>query len=484
MILDAFARNAADLPQRAAIIQGQRRIGFAELHRRSIELAAGLAEAGIGRGMPVGVMLRSSFDFPLACLALWHLAAVLVPFDPGAPSDDQTARESIIDLPFVLADFEFRPARSGTRVLRLDAIARPGAAPPGSGPGPDDECTFMFTSGTTGRPKALVHTHASMYEMVRRGIEQAHTVIRGDVVLATTPLQLGIGLIDFVATPLVAGATTVLVQPFSARLALEAALEHGVTSMVSVPAVIKLLAALPESGGRPNFRRVTVGTAWLEADVYERFHARYGVRPARAYGMSEIGRIATTGTREESAFRPTAGWPLVELRVLDDRGDDVPKGETGEVAVRGPSLCRTECRAEGGVREPLPMAGGWLLTGDIGRLEPDGALILVGRKKSFINGPRLKVDPREVEEVVRRMPGVRDAVVVPAPGRGGYEAIRAVIVADAALGEAAVSEYCSAHLPPGKRPQIVDFVDAIPRNASGKVEFWRLAGGAGPPTRP
>ena len=119
------------------------------------------------------------------------------------------------------------------------------------------------------------------------------------------------------------------------------------------------------------------------------------------------------------------------------------------------------------------MSGGFFLTGDIGRLEADGALALIGRKKSFIHGPRLHVNPREVEEAVLRMPGVRDVVVVPARGRHGYEDIHAFIVGD--VDEEAVRAFCAEHLALGKRPQIIDFVDAIPRNAIGKAELWRLA---------
>jgi acyl-CoA synthetase (AMP-forming)/AMP-acid ligase II len=282
------------------------------------------------------------------------------------------------------------------------------------------------------------------------------------------------GVANLVFAPLVARATVVLVQPFTPRIALQTALRRKATCVVTVPAVVKLLADLPDAMGRPAFRRINVSSAALEGVIYERFHARYDIWPIRVYGMSELGPIASTVGRGEETYRPIVGWPLVELHLLDDDGKAVREGEAGEIAVRSNSLCRPYCLIEGGVREPLPMSDGLFLTGDIGRLEPDGALMLVGRKKAFINTPRLRVDPQEVEAVLLRMPGVHDASVVPAPGRHGYEEIHAFIAADRAVDETAVTAFCAAHLSAGKRPQIFDFVDAIPRNASGKVEAWRL----------
>jgi acyl-CoA synthetase (AMP-forming)/AMP-acid ligase II len=414
--------------------------------------------------MPIGVMLTEGIRFPAVVLALWRLRAIVVPFDAGAAPEDRAARESIVDLPFVVADTNARLSRAATRVLQYTDLESAPTAPLPAGPRLDDDCLFNFTSGTTGQPKALVHTHASFSAVVRRSTEILTRVVRDDIVLATIPLQLAAGINSLVCAPLVAGATVVLVHPFTARIGLQTALKMRTTSLVTVPAVLRLLAALPESMGRPSWRRVNAGSAPLDAATYESFYARFGIRPERSYGMSELGTIASTVGHGETTFRPIVGWPVVELKLMDD----------GEIAVRADSLCREHGLVPGGTKEPLPMSGGFFLTGDIGRLEADGALTLIGRKKAFIHGPRLHVNPREVEEAVLRMPGVRDVVVVPAPGRHGYEDIRAFIVGD--VSEEQVRTFCAAHLALGKRPQIIDFVDAIPRNAIGKAELWRLAG--------
>jgi long-chain acyl-CoA synthetase len=473
-ILDAFLRNAAADPGRPAFVHGETQLTFGDLEQGSLRVASGLLSAGIVPGMPVGILVTRGLNFPLAILALWRLGAVVVPFDPGAPHEDRAARESIVNLAFLIADAEVSLARTTTRVLQIaelenaPVLEQPYASPP------DADALFAFTSGTTGRPKALVHTHAGLSVWVQRSVGPGRKVLGGETVLATIPLQLAVGMATLVLSPLVVGATVVLVQPFSPRIALQTALRVRATAVVAVPAILKLLADLPEAMGRPAFRQVNVSSAMLDAAVYERFHARFGIRPVRDYGMSELGMIASAAGHDEETYRPISGWPAVELRLLDDNGRESKPGEAGEIAVRAGSLCRPYCLIEGGVREPLPMKDGFFLTGDIGRLEPDGALVLVGRKKAFINGPRLRVDPSEVEAVLLRMPGVRDAAVVPSPGRHGYEDIHAFIAADHAVDEAKVAEYCAANLSPGKRPQRVDFIDAVPRNAAGKVEAWRL----------
>jgi long-chain acyl-CoA synthetase len=442
IIFDAFLRNAAADPGRPVFVHGDRQLTFGALERRSSLVAAGLARAGVVAGMPVGILVTQGLNFPIALLSLWRLGAIVVPFDPGAPPEDRAARESIAELAFMIADAKLSLALTTTRVLQIAELESNTALRARPAPSPGDDALFAFTSGTTGRPKALVHTHASLSAWVHRSIEIGGNVIRDDVVLATIPLQLAMGVANLVFAPLVAGATVVLVQPFTPRIALRTALQQRATCVVTVPAIVKLLADLPDAMGRPAFRRINVSSAALEGAIYDRFSARYGVRPVRIYGMSELGPIASTVGRGEEAYRPIVGWPLVELHLLDDDGGEVREGEAGEIAVRSDSLCRPYCLIEGSVREPLPMKDGLFLTGDIGRLDPDGALVLVERKKAFINGPRLRVDPREVEEVLLRMPGVHDAAVVPTPGRHGYEDIHAYVVAEGNVDENGVP--CSA----------------------------------------
>lgn len=473
-ILEAFLRNAAAAPDRTAFVHGERRLSFGELAKRSRRVAAGLVRAGVAPGMPVGILATQGLNFPLALLGLWRAGAIVVPFDPGAPAEDQAARESIVDLEFMVGDADLSLARATTQVLSIADLDIEAEATLPLPPPPENDCLYMFTSGTTGRPKALIHTHVSVAAMVERNVNVDRNVIAGDVVLATIPLQLAKGLLNLVFSPLAAGATVVLVQPFSARIALRTALAWKTDNIVTVPAILKLLATLPEDLGRPALRRVNAGSARLEEGVAAAFEARFGIQPVRTYGMSEVGRIASTGERQEPSFRPIVGWPLIELRLLDDAGVEVSAGEAGEIALRTDSLCRPYCLIEGGVREPLPMAGEFFLTGDIGRLEVDGALALVGRKKAFINGPRLRVDPGEVEAALIAMPGIRDVAVIGMPASHGYDNIHAFVVAESHVSQASVHEHCVQHLSAGKRPQMVDFIAAIPRNGSGKVETWRL----------
>ena len=167
---------------------------------------------------------------------------------------------------------------------------------------------------------------------------------------------------------------------------------------------------------------------------------------------------------------------LGRLKIFEDEKVAVGENQFGEIAVRATSTCRPDYLVQGNAKEAIPIHNGYFMTGDLGKLSKDGLLKLVGRRKTFILTPRFKVDPREVEEVLIQHPSIREAAVLPAPGKGGYDVVKAVIVKEGSLTEAEVMRYCSYHLSQGKSPQIVAFMNQLPRNKLGKVEIVKING--------
>lgn len=472
MIGDRLLQSLERHAPRTAMVHGSVSMTYADLDRRSARVAAALAARGLERGARVGVLVDVGPDYVAACVGIWRAGAVVVPLDTRAGRDDLMHRHSVAGLRCLVTPRE-DAVLPGVLSVGLDGLPSPAPASPHHRARPEDDCLLLFTSGTTGGPKGLLHTGASLAALSERQVASTGMTAE-DVVWATIPFFLAVGMFDLLLAPLLTGARVLLTHPFAPRAALVEAAHARVTTIIAVPPIFQLLAAVDGAPAVPSLRRATVSAATLEAGARAGFQRRFGVQPAQTYGMSEVGRIAITEPGADPPTPRNVGRPLIDLRLFTDDGDPAPPGEMGEIGIISAGRCRPFYLLPGGRQEPAPERSGYFLTGDLGQILPDGTLMLMGRKKGFILGPKTKVDPHEVEAVLRRHPAVRDIAVVPAPGRAGYEAIRAVIVGEAGLTAREISAFCAAHLPPGQRPEIIDFVPRIPRNASGKVEIGRL----------
>ncbi len=469
IILDSLHEHAA----RVAFSHGERNLSYADLEAASARFARRLAVRGVAPGDRVAIHLRSGVDYPVACLGVWRAGAVVVPVDAAGPVSDLRHRHEVAGFRFMVSDTAPATDWHGVAVITTTGDEEDG--PPQALPGNHhaDDFLLLFTSGTTGAPKALVHTRDSLLAGMRRDIRT--TGYRGgDTVLATLGFNFALGMTNLLLAPLLAGARVIIHNPFSPRAALALIRKHEVTHLVTVAPVVKLLAAVAQPPALPSLRYVMVGGTTLEPAVRADFAERFGIVPAQSYGMSEIGRIASHPHPLPTDEPGCVGTPQVTVRITDEQGRPLPAGTTGSITVQSDSLCKPRYLLSGGESEPVPIQGGFLDTGDLGHLDPAGSLFVAGRRKQFILGPRFKVDPAEVEEVLLSHPAIRDAVVVPAPGRAGYEAVRAVVVSAGGISRPDVIVHCAVSLPSGKCPEIVTFVDRIPRNAMGKVELGSL----------
>lgn len=300
----------------------------------------------------------------------------------------------------------------------------------------------LFTSGTTGEPKRIELPGTALRANAEYLAHEALELSPDDVVFCSAPLSHVFGLTACMNATIAAGATLALMERFEPHAALELIERERVTVLMGVPAMLgALVAASVETGCAPVLRIAHVGAAPLPLPLREAFEARFGARVLEGYGMSEAGGVVTV-THLRSPGKPGSVGTVAagqELRIAAD----------GEVLVRS--------------------GGRWIATGDLGRLDEDGYLFLLDRKKDVILRGGYTVYPRQVEEALLAHPAVIEAVVVGVPHERLGEEVVALVVAAAPVAPDELQAFARARVAAYAYPRLVDLVDDLPRNATGKV---------------
>jgi malonyl-CoA/methylmalonyl-CoA synthetase len=443
---------------------GERWVSAGELEDRSRSVAGRLHGAGLVAGDRIVMSAESSIDLVVAHVAALRLGLVVLPMN-GAYREREV-RHIVRDArpaAAVVDDADrgrWVEAAAEDRVTIVGPdVALPDASPPVlDASTPDDGAMLCYTSGTTGAPKGALLTHGSVLASPA-ALRLAWRWDPDDRLVLALPLfhvhGLGVGLHG----TLLAGASAVLQPRFKPDTVLDAAREHEATLFFGVPAMYDRLARSPRAPELAALRLCVSGSAPLPAELHQRLAETAGVRVLERYGLTETIMNASNpydGDRRAG----TVGFALP--------GVDIRLGEGEEILVRGPNVFAGYWQQPDATNAAF-VEDGWFATGDIGSFDDDGYLSIVGRSKELIISGGYNVYPREVEDVLRGYPGVRDVAVVGAPSDEWGEVVTAVIVADGTLDTDALLEFAAGELAPFKRPRAVRFVDEIPRNALGKV---------------
>jgi long-chain acyl-CoA synthetase len=336
----------------------------------------------------------------------------------------------------------------------------------------------MYTSGTTGRPKGAVLSHLNMVMNATVNAFDANDLRPDDVALGALPLFHTFGQTVSMNSVWRAGATLVLLPRFDAAEALELMVREKVDTFHGVPTMyIALLEAARTAPALPGLRVCISGGAALPVAVLERFTEVFGAPVYEGYGLSETSPTASVNQPHFGTRPGTVGHPVwgVEVEIarpeVDDRVELLPPGEQGEIVVRGHNVFSGYL----GLPEETAAAlvDGWFRTGDLGVKDTDGFIAIVDRKKDVVIRGGFNVYPREVEEVLLRMPGIAQAAVIGLPDPLHGEEVCAVLVRDPAADPAPTAEdvvaYAKEHLARHKYPRRVEFADALPLGPSHKV---------------
>ncbi len=441
-------------------------LSYGELDARSRVVAGRLAAAGLRAGDRVLMSASASVELVVAYVAAQRLGLVVVPVNSAYT---QREVDHIVGDARPSGALVDDPEKAGW-LSALDVVCTPavdlpeGPEPPLDGATREDLALIAYTSGTTGAPKGAMLSSGNLLASVE-AVRIAWRWTAQDRLVLALPLfhmhGLGVGLHGTLAS----GASAVLLPKFELDAVLDAAAAHDATLFFGVPTMYARLAASPRAGELARLRLCVSGSAPLPAALHEVLAERAGQRVIERYGMTETAMNVSNPYDGER--RPgSVGLPLpgVELRL--DGGGDGAAG--GEILLRGPNVFsgyweRPEATAEAFT------ADGWFRTGDLGRLDADGYLRIDGRSKELIITGGFNVYPREVEDVLREHPHVADAAVAGLPSEEWGETVGAWVVADGALAVDELLAFAGERLARFKQPRVVQLVEALPRNALGKV---------------
>jgi long-chain acyl-CoA synthetase len=491
--------------ERTALVDGDRRLTWAELDRRVDGLARGLSAQGLVAGNRVALSMVNSISFVEIYLAVLRAGIVAVPIYPqSAPGEiarilaDSGSRLCCADTTTIGAvrgavggiDDAVRAGKPAVipRIVAVDVAPLPGevryaglaaeGAPVVSPLDSENLAVLLYTSGTSGVPRAAMLSHRALLANIEQASQtKPPPVDRTDVVLGVLPLCHVYGLNAVLGQVLLTGAALVLGQRFSPDETLRLVEAERVTCVPVAPPVIVAWSGLDDIGERlSGVRTLLSGAAPLASEVVRDFEARTGVAVEQGYGLTEAAPIVTStiGTPEHKPGSSGRALPGVEVRVVDSAGNEVPADDPGEIWVRGRNLF-SGYWPDGDER---PDADGWLSTGDVGFLDEDGDLFLVDRLKELVIVSGFNVYPSEIEDVVAEVDGVAECAVIGVPDEHTGEAVKAYVVAapdaDRTAMASRVIDHCAARLARFKVPKEVELVDELPHSATGKVAKGRL----------
>ncbi|EFI67760.1 fatty acid--CoA ligase family protein [Lysinibacillus sp. HST-98] len=336
----------------------------------------------------------------------------------------------------------------------------------------DDNAIILYTSGTTGSPKGAMLTHGNVYSNAR---DVAHYlgINAEDRVIATLPVFHVFALTVVVNAPLLSGATVLLAPRFSPSDIFALAREQKATVFAGVPTMYNFLYQLPE-GNPEDFSTIRLaisGGASLPVALLHNFEQKFNVRVSEGYGLSEASPVTCFNPLDRDRKAGSIGTSIsnVENRVVDVNGQEVPVGEVGELIVRGPNVMKGYYK----MPEETAMAirDGWLYTGDLAKVDEEGYFYIVDRKKDMIIVGGFNVYPREVEEVLFAHNNIVEAAVVGFPDPNLGEAVHAYVVLKevAATTTDDLLSYCAKHMVKYKVPKVIEILDELPKNTTGKI---------------
>lgn len=484
-----------------AFVSRGRRTTYAELRRQVAEVRTGLVRLGIEPGDRVAILSANNWFFAVSYFGILGAGAVAVPLNPASPSAEVRAELSAIgarvafvgpsgrdaiagigsgatDLEHVIVPegVELAAAMTFERLVAptADAASEPVPAPPVER-ADDDLAVLIFTAGTSGSPRAAKLTHGNL----RSNLEQmqrhpGRALTPADVGLGVLPLFHIFGLNVLLGLSLYAGASVVLVERFDPASALDTIRDHGITIVAGAPPMFQAWATMPgaDPSSMESVRLAVSGAAPLPPEVADAFEARYGRPVFQGYGLTEASPTVTSSVIGGLAKPASIGLPLpgVEVRLVDEEGEDALEGDAGEIWVRGPNVFGGYWDDSAATERALT-ADGWLRTGDVAVVDADGYLYIVDRAKDLIIVSGFNVYPAEVEEALLEHPGVAEVAVIGVPHPHSGETVKAFVVQRQGhhLEEDQVIEFCAGRLARYKCPTKVTFLPELPHGMGGKL---------------
>jgi acyl-CoA synthetase (AMP-forming)/AMP-acid ligase II len=460
-------------PDKVAVENVRQSLTYRQLDALAARIAGKLRDAGVGIGDVVGLRLYDSPRHVAALFAVMRIGAVILPLDWRATRAEFDRLTTQFTPKCVLDDSD--PSLDWPLLISLHDVESwtPDTLP--AADIVDMPMGYSLTSGTTGLPKAMVVTHEQLYmRFAARTLEGLFD--KTDRFLTVWPLAYAAGR-EHAICIILRGATIVQFSPlFRPAELIQFAISRKITATALSPNTIRDLLELTGSGKLllPDLRVFITGASKMQPEERGQIREQICPRLIDYYGSTGTGPIAiisepADGTEPTAMGRPVVG---IELQIVDEEDLPLPDGIVGEIRVRGPTISTRAVGTTGEQREGF--RGGWYYTGDRGRMDTKGILHLEGRAVDLIKRGGLMVHAQEVEQALRRHVGVLDAAVVGLPSPKLGQEVVAFVVARGSLDVRDALRHCRTELAPFKVPARIEVIDALPRNANGKVDKSRL----------
>ncbi len=493
-IPEILRRGVAQHPLRAALVFGSLRLPYETVWEKADRIARHLEETcGLKPGERTALLVDNCPEFVTAYFGILLARGIVVPINHMFTREEiayilhDSGSRCLLTSPVYLKTGEEMRVMVETltsvscihTVLQEDRRARTPAAVGHGFPDPDDTAVFLYTSGTTGRPKAAMLTHGNLLSNVA-SCAQAIRVTARDTFICFLPLFHSFAATVCMLMPLACGAKVVIMKsPRPVRKLLRAIRRNKVTIFVGIPSLYNIIKDIKLPGRLPRWvlrflipvRLAISGAAALPVEVFKKFEARFGIPLLEGYGLTEASPVVSLNPLNGPRQAGSIGLPIpgVKVKIIDAAGATCPVDIVGELCVRGPNVMKGYYRR---TEENLDcLRQGWLLTGDMARCDAHGYLTIMGRKKEMVNVRGLNVYPREIEEVLYRHPGIKEAAVIgiPDPHKGEVPKGYVVLREAGAPTEHDIVAYLKEHLAGYKIPRRIVIRETLPKNTSGKI---------------
>ena len=492
-IIQMLEKTASEVPQKMAIVLGSQRVTYGELKEASNRVANALTGLGMEKCDHVAILMSHSPEWVINYFGVIKaggvavlLSSMLKTPELGSLLRDSDAKILITEKGFsqmlspVLPDI---PLLKQVIEIDGDSYKRMVASSLLTSPAIDirdnDEAAIIYTSGVLGKQKGVVHTHASLMgtpNIVSAGIGRS----REDVVIDPVPFFYLLGLGEVLFGSIIKGSTVVIIPHFTPRAVLEFIEKERGSILFGVPAMHNALAMLRDevikSYDFSSLRVASTAGAKSSPHLIKMLEDKFNLTLCETYGLSELS-VVSMSTLDNHKLG-TVGKPICDLKVIDDSGEEVARGEIGEAVFNAPWVMKGYYKAPDLMAQVLK--DGWFHTGDLIKMDEDGYLEYVEKKSFIIVTPSgLKISPWEVEDVLLRHPSVAEVAYVAAKDVQGGQIPTAFIALK--KGQSVTTEeitsFCCQNLADFKQPKQIKFIDSIPKTSSGKIDRRRLKEG-------
>lgn len=481
---DLLKYSARAYSERTAVVDGQKRATYGVLSAMVQDLTSFLVSKGVGHGDRVAILLPNSLEFITSFFSVLEIGAICVPLNPAYKEAELIHYMSNSSPRIILTEEALRPmaeksaCRTGASVVvirgaitdysyRSDAVSRKIKHKLI----PDDDAIYLYSTGSTGKPKCVARTHLNLIALAGNHTQTVGWT-EGDKILFVVPLSHTYALGNFISGIKV-GATLYVLSAFNRNRVIDMIEGEAITVFPAVPFMLDVLAKtyLPKRRDFSSLKLVISAGSPLSKEVFYRFHEKFGIYPRQLYGSTETGVISINLSEDVEDSFDSVGTPVknVEVKIVREDGSLAEAGEGGEIAVKSSSMTNGYRNLPEETRSVFK--NGYYHTGDLGTMDKEGHIRIVGRKKMFINISGNKVNPRDVEHQILGHSKVSEVVVFGVSDSEGNEVVKAVIVPKTDLTTKEIYEFCKDKIADFKIPRKIEFRQSIPKGPTGKPDI-------------